>query len=449
MFRELSISKMQIKMQNKELDPMDVVNESITKYKKSDNKFKSFINFDEDVLIKKAESTKLKISNNEHLSPLECMPIGVKDIFNTSDYPTQMGSVLWKDFTPGNDARVVYNLKNSGAVVAGKTVTAEFAVHQLNETLNPHDIKLTPGTSSSGSAVAIALGIVPISIGTQTAGSIIRPASFCGVYGCKPSFGLIPRTATLKTTDTLDTIGFFSSFPEDLKTIFDACRVHGPNFPISYKAFLDIKRQTNFNNRPWRIGFLKNDCWSVTPDYAKKEIIDFVNKAAITPNIEISEVTLPSVMETTRNCHKTIYNKALSYYFAEEFKEKDFISPVMDELIQEGSKISAEDYHSALKNQNNLINTMDNFMNDYDAIITLSTSGKAPLREVEEINDSALMWTLTHMPVVSAPNFKSPDNIPFGLQITARKYNDILLFNLIDYLISTELIPNTCNPKFD
>ena len=154
-------------------------------------------------------------------------------------------------------------------------------------------------------------------------------------------------------------------------------------------------------------------------------------------------------METTRNCHKTIYNKALSYYFAEEFKEKDFISPVMDELIQEGSKISAEDYHSALKNQNNLINTMDNFMNDYDAIITLSTSGKAPLREVEEINDSALMWTLTHMPVVSAPNFKSPDNIPFGLQITARKYNDILLFNLIDYLISTELIPNTCNPKFD
>ena len=449
MFRELSISKMQIKMQNKELDPMDVVNESITKYKKSDNKFKSFINFDEDVLIKKAESTKLKISNNEHLSPLECMPIGVKDIFNTSDYPTQMGSVLWKDFTPGNDARVVYNLKNSGAVVAGKTVTAEFAVHQLNETLNPHDIKLTPGTSSSGSAVAIALGIVPISIGTQTAGSIIRPASFCGVYGCKPSFGLIPRTATLKTTDTLDTIGFFSSFPEDLKIIFDACRVHGPNFPISYKAFLDIKRQTNFNNRPWRIGFLKNDCWSVTPDYAKKEIIDFVNKAAITPNIEISEVTLPSVMETTRNCHKTIYNKALSYYFAEEFKEKDFISPVMDELIQEGSKISAEDYHSALKNQNNLINTMDNFMNDYDAIITLSTSGKAPLREVEEINDSALMWTLTHMPVVSAPNFKSPDNIPFGLQITARKYNDILLFNLIDYLISTELIPNTCNPKFD
>lgn len=440
---------MQIKMQNKELDPMDVVNESITKYKKSDNKFKSFINFDEDVLIKKAESTRLKISNNEDLSPLECMPIGVKDIFNTSDYPTQMGSALWKDFTPGNDARVVYNLKNSGAVVAGKTVTAEFAVHQLNETLNPHDIKLTPGTSSSGSAVAIALGIVPISIGTQTAGSIIRPASFCGVYGCKPSFGLIPRTATLKTTDTLDTIGFFSSFPEDLKIIFDACRVHGPNFPISHKAFLDTKRQTNFNNRPWRIGFLKNDCWSVTPDYAKQEIIDFVNKAAITPNIEISEVTLPSAMETTRNCHKTIYNKALSYYFAEEFKDKDFISPVMNELIQEGSKISPEDYHSALKNQNNLINIMDNFMNDYDAIITLSTSGEAPLREVEEINDSALMWTLTHMPVVSAPNFKSPDNIPFGLQITARKYNDILLFNLIDYLISTELIPNTCNPKFD
>ncbi|MBI2030606.1 amidase, partial [Candidatus Kaiserbacteria bacterium] len=122
------------------------------------------------------------------------IPIAVKDMYNTYDFPTQMGSPLWKGFEPGNDARAVYHLKHQGAVIVGKTVTAEFAVHALDKTLNPWDVTKGPGTSSSGSAVAVALGIVPFATGTQTAGSIVRPSSFCGVYGCKPSFGTIPRT---------------------------------------------------------------------------------------------------------------------------------------------------------------------------------------------------------------------------------------------------------------
>ena len=131
-----------------------------------------------------------------------------------------MGSSIWSKHYAGNNARVIDNLICSGAHIIGKTVTAEFAVHSLNETLNPHDITKTPGTSSSGSAVAVQIGNVPFALGSQTAGSIIRPASFCGVWGFKPSFGLIPRTGVLKTTDTLDTVGILSSHGSNLRNVF-------------------------------------------------------------------------------------------------------------------------------------------------------------------------------------------------------------------------------------
>ena len=140
--------------------------------------------------------------------PLNGIPFGIKDIFNTQVMPTTMGSPIWAGFVAGNNARSVDSILRKGALSFGKTITAEFAVHALNATLNPYDVSKTPGTSSSGSAVAVALGIVPFALGTQTAGSIIRPASFCGVWGFKPSFGLIPRTGVLKTTDSLDTVGF-------------------------------------------------------------------------------------------------------------------------------------------------------------------------------------------------------------------------------------------------
>jgi Asp-tRNA(Asn)/Glu-tRNA(Gln) amidotransferase A subunit family amidase len=446
MFRDLSIRDINIKMQSKELDPLDLVEESIARNAKLGSTYKPFRCFDEDVLRRQAEVTRSKLSDEQSLKPLECIPVGVKDIFNSCDYPTEMGSPLWKGFTPGNDARAVYNLKNNGAVVAGKTVTAEFAVHALNETLNPHNIELTPGTSSSGSAVSVALGIVPVSIGTQTAGSIIRPASFCGVYGCKPSFGLIPRTAMLKTTDSLDSVGFFSYFSEDLRSVFDACRVHGPNFPISYKALGDPSRQIKPKSRPWRVAFVRNDCWENTPEYAKTEMNAFVRRLSRFQDIQLLEVQLPTEMEAARDTHKTIYNKSLSYYFSKEYEKKDFISSVMVGLLEDGQKITFQEYHSALAQQSSLINKIDGFMQDYDVMLSLSTSGQAPLRVQEELPDSALMWTLTHLPVVSAPVFQSPDGMPFGLQITARKYNDILLFNFVDFLREANLIPKACNP---
>lgn len=372
---------------------------------------------------------------------LEFIPVGIKDIYNTRDFPTQMGSPLWKGFTPGNDARVVYHLKRAGAVVAGKTVTAEFAVHTLDKTLNPYDATKTPGTSSSGSAVAVSLGMLPFATGSQTAGSIVRPASFCGVYGMKPSFGLIPRTGTLKTTDSLDTLGFFTLHAKDLRRGLDAMRVHGENYPISCAALSDTARQQKPEGRPWRIALAKTHTWEHAPQYAKDALLGFAEKLKAA-GMNVTEADLPNGLMRAHEVHATIYNKSLSYYFEKEHTKAEFVSPVMNELIADGKSIHNEAFAEALARQIDCIYAMDDFFSDVDIILSLSTAGEAPLRDVTELPDPALMWTLAHLPVVSAPVFTSPDGLPFGLQIVARKYNDYLLLAFLEDMRVRSLVPS-------
>lgn len=447
-FYKKSISEIIDSFKNNELTPVDIAQETIKQVNLYEEKYKAWVCFDKELLLKNAEEITKKMKQYETIRTLEGIPIGVKDIYNTAEFPTQMGSPLWKDFTPGNDARTVFYLKQAGGITAGKTVTAEFAVHTLDKTLNPHDISKTPGTSSSGSAVAIALGMVPVALGTQTAGSIVRPASFCGIYGCKPSFGLLPRTGMLKTTDSLDTLGFFTAKYQDLQRIFEIIRIKGSNFPFSYKALSDITRQNKPESRPWRVAFVKTHTWDYAYDYAKKEILSYINKLSEDKSIEIIEVNLPEELNKAHETHATIYNKALSYYFKEEFKKAELVSPIMNQLIEEGNSISVEKYHSALTYQTKLCHIMDEILEGFDAMISLSTAGEAPLREEVERPDPALMWTMMHLPVVSVPAFISSSGLPFGMQIAARKYNDLLLFKFLDYLRANNLIPEQSNPVF-
>lgn len=446
LFLELSISDILKKVKNKEISPVEIAEKCIERIEEYNERFKVWVCYSREILIEQTVKIAERINEGRDIRNLEGIPIGIKDIFNTNDFPTQMGSPLWKDFTAGNDARIVYYLKESGAVVPGKTDTAEFAVHAIGNCLNPHDITRTPGTSSSGSAVAVALGMVPAAVGTQTAGSIVRPASFCGVYGCKPSFGLIPRTGMLKTTDSLDTIGFFTSKYDDLQTMFEIIRVHGENYPLSNNALTDEKRQNKTPGKPWKVAFVKTHTWKDAFDYAKDSITDFVNRVNENEEIEITEVELPEEVKNSHHVHETIYDKTLSYYFHEELQNPELISPVMNEIFKRGSKITVEEYHKALRDQENISHIMDKFFENYDVLISLSTAGDAPLREETEKPDPSLIWTLTHLPVVCAPAFVSPEGLPFGVQFAARKYNDKLLFRFTDLLKKSGLIPEGTNP---
>lgn len=409
----------------------------------------AWVKFDGELLQQAAAATAERIAKNvkvgEPLRALEGVPVGVKDIFNTAEFPTQMGSPLWSGFTPGNDARAVFHLKRAGALIPGKTVTAEFAVHTLGKTLNPWAPERTPGTSSSGSAVAVAMGMVPVALGTQTAGSIVRPASFTGVWGMKPSFGLIPRTGMLKTTDSLDTVGFFVGHAEDLGPVLDALRVDGRDYPLSHAAFADAQRQAAPKDRPWRVALLRPAVWSHAPAYARQAMEGWAWLAQRTfgRRIEIFEPELPYELAECHRVHATIYNRALAYYFKAEHERAELVSPVMKALIEAGQRITPAEYEQALQRQVELARITERFMRGFDVAVTLSTAGEAPLRHVEEAPDSALMWTLAQLPAVSAPVFRSPRGLPFGLQLVARRYNDPLLLRFVAEAVRAGLLPAT------
>jgi Asp-tRNA(Asn)/Glu-tRNA(Gln) amidotransferase A subunit family amidase len=382
-----------------------------------------------------------KYRSRGKLSGLDGLPFGVKDIFNTTAFPTQMGSSLWKNHTAGNDARAVATLMFAGALVAGKTVTAEFAVHALNETLNPHDHSRTPGTSSSGSAAAVATGMVPFALGTQTAGSIVRPASFCGIWGMKPSFGLIPRTGVLKTTDSLDTVGFLSAHAASLRPLLDQLRVRGPDYPFVYKNVDAHGSRPKPDGTPWRVGFVKTHTWAGAQPYAQQAVTGLATRIGAEPGFDLSEIAWPDDLQESHAVHATIYNKSLAYYFKNERKMSAQVTPVMLSMIAAGESISVATFQAALYSQERICERLDQLFEGYDFILSMGTSSDAPQRGEEELPDPSLIWTLGHVPAIAAPAFRSPGGLPFGLQFVSRKWNDYLLLQGVEELVQLGLLP--------
>lgn len=377
-----------------------------------------------------------------HMLAIEGIPFGVKDIFNTKSFPTQMGSPIWEGFTPGNNARVVDSLQFAGGLVAGKTVTAEFAVHALNATLNPHDVSRTPGTSSSGSAAAVAAGMVPFALATQTAGSIVRPASFCGVWGMKPSFGMIPRTGVLKTTDSLDTIGFVTSHADNLRTILDISRVKGPDYPFVYRSVDKYGPYPKAPGTPWRVGFVRTHTWTSAATYAQDAVENLARRIGREDCFDVEEIDWPSALHEAHNIHALLYAKSLSYYFQHEAQMSSRISPIMKEMIEAGVGIDIIEYKAALQNQESICDQLDRLFSGYDFILSLGTATSAPLRGIEELPDPSLIWTLGHIPSVAAPVFRCPGGLPFGVQFVSRRWNDYLLLQGVEELVNRGVLPS-------
>jgi Asp-tRNA(Asn)/Glu-tRNA(Gln) amidotransferase A subunit family amidase len=401
----------------------------------------AWVYFDKSKALAQAKAIDARRADGIDTGPLYGIPVGIKDIINVIDMPCGMGSPIWDGFKPGNDARVVSKIRLAGATIAGKTVTAEFAVHTPGKTLNPHDPEFSPGTSSSGSAAAVATGMVPLAIGTQTAGSITRPASYCGVYGCKPSFGLVPRTGMLKTTDSLDQVGYFARSVEDVALMFDIVRVKGTDFPIHEAALGDVQRQQAPQGRPWKIGVVSDSLWvwGEAYDYAKAALQEFASSLSKAGAI-VEPLKLPAEFNQAHSIHETIYDKTLAYYFKEEHQKHQLISEILNAMILKGQKISLDDYKQALDRQAVLAEQLDQLLAGYDMVITLTTAGSAPKFAAPDLPDSSLIWSLCGVPVVSVPAFKSRTGMPFGLQVLSRRYNDIKLLTFLKYLKAEGLI---------
>ena len=368
--------------------------------------------------------------------PLAGVPIGIKDIFATSDMPTENGSHLHAGRRPEADAAVVERLRAAGAVIMGKTVTTEFATFEPGKTRNPHDPGRTPGGSSSGSAAAVAAGMVPLALGSQTNGSVIRPASFCGVWGFKPSFGLISRRGMTLQAPSVDHVGVFARSLEDIALVADILIGHDPSDPATRPMARPGLRDglaAGSKTRP-RLALIE------TPVWAEAEPSTRAAFAALAERLGIEAVALPPAFDGAIEVHRQISWAELAHHLAPEYRAgPGGLSDRLRAMIEAGQSVSAPAYLAALEAMRALRRAIGDLFADYDAHLTPAATGEAP-QGLESTGSPVFctIWTLLGTPALSLPLLTGPAGLPLGVQLVGPRGGDAALLATAAWLEGAE-----------
>jgi len=355
--------------------------------------------------------------------PLHGVPVALKDIIDTADMPTENGTVLHEGRRPFDDAAIVTTLRTAGAVIMGKTVTTELATYHPGKTRNPHDPSRTPGGSSSGSAAGVASYQIPLAVGSQTNGSVLRPASYCGVWGFKPSRGLTSRVRVLSQSPFLDILGFFAREVRDLALIAEVLAVYDirdPQMrPRAKPALLDTVAQEP--PAPPRIAFVRSPVWDQADDDAKEaigELVDFLGDT-------VEEVALPSAFEQAVDWHGTIMEADIARSFGPLYERgADKMSESLRGQIERGLKITAVAYNDAISKVDLLNYGLTDLYRDFDAILTLPVTGEAPVGDATGSPIFCTIWTLCGPPAVTVPVMTGSNGLPIGAQLVGALGDD-------------------------
>ena len=371
------------------------------------------------------------------IGPLHGVPVGIKDIFDTADMPTENGSVLHAGRTPSRDASVVAMLRAAGAVIMGKTVTTEFATYTPGKTRNPHNAEHTPGGSSSGSAAAVAAGMVPLALGSQTNGSVIRPAAFCGVYGFKPSFGLISRHGVLPLSRTLDQLGLFARTIEDLALLAGEVAGYDERDPDTRPRaripFVEVAAEEP--PLPPMFAFVKTPQWERADEETKKAFAELVEELGD----RVEEVELfPSAVEAWQ-WHRTIMEAEMAANLEREWEQgRDRLSERLRAQLERGREVRALDYQRAVARSRPISEGfLELFEQRYDAILTPAAPGAAP-KGLASTGDPSFctLWTLCGMPAISLPLMQGENGLPLGVQLVGPRDGDSRLLRTARWLVS-------------
>ncbi|KAJ7453946.1 amidase signature domain-containing protein [Mycena galericulata] len=351
----------------------------------------------------------------EHRGPLHGVPIGVKDIMYTRDMPTQYNSQLYENDAPAVDAAFIMLLRSAGALIFGKTTTTEFAsVTTGTKTRNPHGLTRTPGGSSSGSGAAVGDLQVPVALGTQTVGSIIRPASFNGIFGFKPTWGAISREGVKVCSLNFDTMGFFARSVTDLELLANAVQLEDDEKPTAL-----------FKIAGARFAVCKTHVW---PEVGLGTVnaLNLGVKLLREHGASVEELDLPEEFATITKSHQIAFQSDAQATFRSEYiRAKNKLDPVVVGFVENPSKTSHRDHLAALDNLAQLRPKIDTIASHYDAILTPSVVDEAP-EGLASTGNPALcgMWTALHVPVVNIPGFVGDHGMPVGLSLVAPRYHD-------------------------
>ena len=365
---------------------------------------------------------------------LHGVPVGIKDIMDTGDMPTEDGTVLHAGRTPARDATAVSMLRAAGAVIMGKTVTTECAYFHPGKTRNPHNAEHTPGGSSSGSAAAVAAGMVPFALGSQTNGSVIRPAAFCGVYGFKPTHGLIPRGGILKLSRTLDHVGVFARSIEDVALVSEQLvgwdDLDPDSRPRARIPFRDVALQEP--PLPPLLAFVKGPAW----DRAAKETTEAFAELVGELGDRVVEVELPEAAQRALDWHRTIMDAEMAANFDLEWERgREKLSDPLRALLARGREVSALAYQQALARIPILNEGFSEIFERCDAILTPSAPGTAP-KGLNSTGDPSFcsLWTLLGTPALNLPLMSGTNGLPLGVQLVGARGNDARLLRTARWL---------------
>ena len=416
-----------------EITSEELVKSYIDQIKKKEKDIEAFQFFDEELVIKQAKKLDSLHQAGQH-GDLHGIPVGVKDIFDTVDMPTEDGTEIHKNNPSLNDCTVVSKLKQAGAIIMGKTVTTELAYYCPGKTKNPHDLTRTPGGSSSGSAAAVASHMVPLAVGSQTNGSVIRPASYCGVVGYKPTKGLISRHLVLQISRTLDHVGIFANSIEDAALISEQLIGYDKQDP-----------DTSLNPKPKLLNASREKP-PMKPLFAYIKL-PFMNKLdedaaegfeEVKDELkdQVDEMELPAGFGKIPEWQKIIMESDMASSFSEEYKKsKNKLSDKIIEAIERGMKYTSIEYNNALAQIDVANAYFKQFFHDYDAIITPSSTGQAP-KDLKSTGDPIFctLWTYCGMPSISLPLLQGKNGLPIGVQLVSSLFDDERLFRNASWL---------------
>jgi Asp-tRNA(Asn)/Glu-tRNA(Gln) amidotransferase A subunit family amidase len=418
-----------------EITSEELVKSYIEQIKKKEKEVEAWEFFDQELVLKQAKKLDELHQSGKH-GDLHGIPVGIKDIFDTEDMPTTDGTEIHKKNPSWNDCTVVSKLKQAGAIIMGKTVTAELAYYSPGKTKNPHDTTRTPGGSSSGSAAAVASHMVPLAVGSQTNGSVIRPASYCGVVGYKPTKGLISRHLVLQISRALDQVGVFANSIEDAALISEQLIGHDKQDP-----------DTSLNPRPKLLAASKEKP-PAEPVLAHIKL-PFMNELEedvkegfkeIKDELKgkVDEIELPKGFAAIPDWHKIIMESDMARSFSEEYKKsKNKLSDKIIEAIERGMKYTSVEYNNALAKVDVANAYFNQFFHDYDAILTPSACGEAPKGLKSTGNPIfCTIWTYCGMPCISLPLLQGKNGLPVGVQLVSSLFDDERLFRNASWLTS-------------
>src|SRR6266852_2281980 len=431
----LSATEVARRMRDGLLSSEELIQACLERIRQTEPAVQAWTFLDEDHALAQARAADERRRSGEPVGALNGIPIGIKDIIDTADMPTENGTVLHKGRTPRADAAVVANLRAAGAVILGKTVTTECAYFTPGKTRNPHNPEHTPGGSSSGSAAAVAAHMVPLALGSQTNGSTIRPAAFCGVFAIKPSHGLVSRTGVLRLSNKLDHVGAFARSLPDLGLILDVIAGHDPadadTRPFAAPDFRAL--QSEKPPLPPRFAFVRTPVW----DKADADTKAAFEELAAELGSAVEPVDLPPSWTEAWEVHRTIMAADMAHNLG-PLVARGEPSEALRKLLAHGRAVSAVDYLDALAKAQRYAAGLADIFDAYDAIVTPAAPGVAP-KGLGSTGDPAFctLWTLSGLPAVSLPLFAGEGGLPLAAQLVGPLGRDGCLLRTATALIET------------